>query len=151
MLINLLSAVLIPPIIHFVENEKRRSWKPTILDSQNLIVLRIETNNDVKEQISSHRNNLRAKGITNQPLIFAVGSIEKLSHFYVSVDDFIYKADSFKKALSIAYKVFQVLDIQYPKGAKQVLEFVQSFFFETPLRGKKSSQLISLLAHVNKK
>lgn len=93
---------------------------------------------------------MKTKGITNQPLIIAVGPLEKLTHFYVSLDDFLYKVNSFKKALSIAYKIYQVLDIQYPKGGKQVWEFIQAYFFETPLKGKKTSQLVSLLAHINK-
>lgn len=76
--------------------------------------------------------------------------MENLRHFYVSLDEFLYKVDSFKNALSLAYKIFQVLDIKYPKGAKQVWEFVEAYFFETSLKGKKSSQLISLLAYINK-
>lgn len=77
--------------------------------------------------------------------------MENLTDFYVSLEDFHYKVDSFKKALSLAYKIYQVLDLQYPRGAKQVWEFIQSYFFETSLKGKKTSQLISLLAHINKK
>lgn len=147
-LINLLSSVLIPHIIHYMENEKRRSWKPTILDSQNFIVLRVETKNDIKERVHSHRNNLKKKGLTNQPFIVVVGPVENLNHFYVSVDDFFYKADSFKKALSVTYKVFHVLNIQYPNGAKQIWEFIQAFFFETALKGKKTSQLMALLSAI---
>lgn len=41
-LIILLTSVILPTVIHSSENNKKKVWKPTILDSQNFFILRVE-------------------------------------------------------------------------------------------------------------
>lgn len=87
----------------------------------------------------------------NQPIIVVIGALENLIGFYVHVDGIFYTCDNFRKALTVTFKCFQVLDIEYPKPVKGVWQFIQQHFYEIPVQGKKTSSLITILEALLKK
>lgn len=107
--------------------------------------------NDLQDVVLRHRQLLKDKGLDNQPLIVVVGAVENLTGFYVHVDGIFYTCDNFRKALTVTFKCFQVLDIEYPKPIKGVWQFIQQHFYEIPIKGKKVTSLITLLDAVIKK
>lgn len=56
--------------------------------------------------------------------------------------------DSFLKALSVIFQIYQVFNIAYPLEAIQVWLFVEEYFYEIPCSAKKSNCLECLLQQI---
>lgn len=133
--IDLLHALLPPSIRHSAQNsredtsqnKKRRICKSTIKDSQQTLLLKINSPNDFYPEIDKLAAKLRERGQTLQPLIvFDTAN----SDFIVYYDDIKYKFNHFLPALDTCFKIFFVFNLEYPECCKSVWLFIQQFFFE---------------------
>jgi len=73
-----------------------------------------------------------------QPFIIIVGpSVREIESYYVVVDDVLYKLDNILKAIDICFKIFMVLDAQYPIECEQVWLFFQLYIYKQPTENDK--------------
>lgn len=68
---------------------------------------------------------------TVQPFIIIVGlSLREIESYYVVVDNILYKLDNILRAIDICFKVFMVLDVQYPIECEQIWLFFQQYIYK---------------------
>lgn len=98
--------------------------------------------------MKQHREKLKEKGLTTQPLLIVVGELTKLEKFYVNLQDYFYECDSFKKSLSVIIQIFYVLNLKFPCPCQQAYEFFMLYFYDITLETRISNKLIQLLAEL---
>lgn len=75
---------------------------------------------------------------TVQPFIIIVGlSLREIESYYVVVDDILYKLDNILRAIDICFKIFMVLDAQYPIECEQIWLFFQLYIYKQPTKHDK--------------
>jgi len=75
---------------------------------------------------------------TVQPFIIIVGpTVREIESYYVVVDEVLYKLDNILKAIDICFKIFMVLDAQYPIECEQVWLFFQLYIYKQPTENDK--------------
>jgi hypothetical protein len=79
-----------------------------------------------------------------QPFIIIVGpSLREIDSYYVVVDDVFYKLDNILKSIDICFKIFMVLDAEYPTESEQVwLFFQQCIYKQTTINDKVIKSVI---------
>lgn len=88
------------------------------------------------------------KGLATQPLIVVIGAATSLAKFYISCFGKLYEFNNFLKTVAVAFKMYNVIKFEYPKPCKQVWEFIQCYFFDLPVAGKRTNALNALLAEL---
>lgn len=129
----LLHALLKPPLISIQQASggKRLKWKPSISDAQNSTVLHCESINDYQRKYDELKTKTMEKKLTLQPIILVIGpDLASLVNFYVLFDGILYKVSTFLKALDTIFKLYHVLNFEYPAEAKNLYNFIQSYFFD---------------------
>jgi hypothetical protein len=132
-IVALLMHSLLPPTVkHTIKNNnKKLIVKSTIKDSQDSFFLHVTVNNDFERKIDVYRNTLISRNETLQPIIIGVGSnLLTLTEFIVFYDNIKYKFSNFIAAFDCCFKIFHVLDLQYPKDSYSFWIFIQKFFFD---------------------
>lgn len=120
-------------------------WKPSIIDSINSSILKANNVADLqtkyKLEFCKKYDDLKLK---HQPVI---GIVE--SEFFIIFDSIFYKIPSFITALDVIFKIFFVLNIEYPVESVNVWKFLEHFFFEINISDISSDirALISQLDH----
>lgn len=68
---------------------------------------------------------------TVQPFIIIVGpTLRDIENYYVVVDDILYKLNNILQAVDICFKIFMVLDAQYPTECEQIWLFLQQYIYK---------------------
>ncbi|XP_036336282.1 uncharacterized protein LOC118746541 [Rhagoletis pomonella] len=128
----LLHAILKPSLISVgqTSGEKRLKWKPSICDAQAVTLLHCSSINDYQRMYHELKIKLNQKNLPLQPLLLVVGEkLTQLDSFYVIFDSIIYKVPTFLKSLDTLFKIFHVLNLEYPIQAKSIYNFIESYFF----------------------
>ncbi|XP_036345165.1 uncharacterized protein LOC118754404 [Rhagoletis pomonella] len=128
----LLHAILKPSLISVgqTSGEKRLKWKPSICDAQAVTLLHCSSINDYQRMYHELKIKLNQKNLPLQPLLLVVGEkLTQLDSFYVIFDSIIYKVPTFLKSLGTLFKIFHVLNLEYPIQAKSIYNFIESYFF----------------------
>lgn len=99
---------------------------------RNLLTLRflIKDAADMEIKLAHRRSKYELYGFTAQPIPIVLGSIDQIDACYVNVNTVFYKVDSISKAVDLTFKVYHVLEAQYPPEAKLVWLFIQQGIFE---------------------
>ncbi|XP_067616171.1 uncharacterized protein [Eurosta solidaginis] len=129
----LLHAVLKPSMISVQQANagKRLKWKPSIGDAQNATVLHCECINDYQRLYEELKLKAMGKELPLQPIILVIGpDIASLASFCILFDGILYKVPTFLKALDTIFKLFHVLNFEYPAEAKNLYTFIQHYFFD---------------------
>lgn len=80
---------------------------------------------------------------TLQPILCGVGtSYIELTDVYVFYANIFYKLPNIVQAVDVAFKIFQVLDLQYPLDCQTVWRFLQSYIYEFPLNNKEKDNIL---------
>lgn len=88
-----------------------------------------------------------------QPYVLVLGdSLLEASQFFVILDDIVYEVETMIKAVDTCFKVFFVLNAQYPAMATEPWTFIQRAVFHivTPY-DKTTPRLIELFSFVQRK
>ncbi|KYN02842.1 hypothetical protein ALC62_06329, partial [Cyphomyrmex costatus] len=93
---------------------KKIQWKPSIPECKDSIIMSTTLIADITKIQENRRKVAIDLGITLQPFIIAVGSLQDISDFFVAVDNILYKVPSILKAIDLCFKIFQVFDVKYP-------------------------------------
>lgn len=91
------------------------------------------------------KNKYKNLGIKPQPVIFIVDAKE----FYLVYDSLFFKFNSVIKALDTVFKVFFVLNLEYPKEIYNFWLFIQIYFYNIPDTKNISSAVTSLITQLN--
>ncbi|XP_070854082.1 uncharacterized protein [Drosophila suzukii] len=129
---------------------KRKKF--SLLDSQESLVLRINSIADYEEKLQQLIIKYYISSETVQPFLIVEGEcIENLTGFFVYFDKSLYKFDSFIESLDVCFKIFNTLNLKYPVPSEFAWLFIQQYIYDihTPY-DKKSSNLTSLLNFMRK-
>lgn len=126
---HLLHSVLVP--ISRVINKQRIKY--TITDSQNAFTLLVDETGDIEQKLESKREICLQNGTCMQPLIIVVGDHHKITNFFVALDNIKFQFNSYLSALDFCFKIFYVLNLEYPHECSLVWTFVQQYFFDIKL------------------
>lgn len=127
----LLHAVL-PPGGHSKNKVTKKTWKFSIADSQNSFIFKVNICNSYTELIEQRRNVYKNHDMHMQPFILIVSNedFSDITSIQVVYDTIMYKFDSFIKALSCAFKIHYVFDLDYQKECYSVWELLQCKIFD---------------------
>lgn len=127
----LLHAVLKPPILAIRKKDiKRTKWKPSIIDSQESCIIYCLSASQYMSKIDQLKQKYLQKGLTFQPVMIVIGEgTTDLKSFFCYYDGILYKFNSFLKCLDVSFKLFHVMNFEYPKEAQNVYNFIETFFY----------------------
>ncbi|XP_017475753.1 PREDICTED: uncharacterized protein LOC108366005 [Rhagoletis zephyria] len=129
----LMHSILKPPLVSInkTPGSKRLKWKPSICDAQNVTVLLCECVNDYQRKYDEMKCKAMERGISLQPQILVIGKeLSRLESYYIVFDNILYKVPTFVRALDILFKLFHVLNFEYPIEAKYLFDFIEKYFFK---------------------
>ena len=97
----------------------------------------------MEPSLTTRKDKLRVYGITQQPIIVAIGSATTFEAFYVVINNIKYRVDDLMTAVDLCFKSFHTLNATYPKECAVIWEFLESFVYncsfksDAKRRGKK--------------
>ncbi|XP_055846201.1 uncharacterized protein LOC129912106 isoform X2 [Episyrphus balteatus] len=141
---TLLHGVLPPSSQQF--NGKLKKF--TIEDSKSSFTLEVECAGQVEPMLKIKREECLKSKTKLQPLIIVVGERFHYNNFYVSLDNIMFKLDTYLDCIIFYLKLVYVLNIQYPPQCFSVWVFIQMFFFNIQ-DGKKIPSVSTLLNDIN--
>ncbi|XP_036331763.1 uncharacterized protein LOC118743286 [Rhagoletis pomonella] len=147
-LIMLLNAVLKPTSRYVAEIDgKRVTSKTTIRDAMDSCIVHITNINDLEFTYAEKVKKSMHRKEKIQPYLIVVGSdIKSLTEFYVNYGGALQKFHSFIAALDICFKVFHVLNLEYPRESSLMWYFLQKQIYKiTTVYDIKSSALCEFL------
>ncbi|XP_070852414.1 uncharacterized protein [Drosophila suzukii] len=147
-ILTILLPSVLPSNTWFSSKTSRSRTKYTLLDSQESLVLRVNSIVDYQQRIADIISKNYSNLETVQPFVFVEGQgATSLKSFFVYFDKTIYKFDSFIQSLDICFKIFNTLDLKYPPASELSWNFIQQYFYNIYTEyDKKSANLSSLLS-----
>ena len=144
----LLHAILKPPVVGVgKKGGKKSKWKPSIIDSQESSILYCISPSNYITKVDKLKLKYLEKGLTFQPVIIVIGEQKvKLQYFYVHYDGILYKFTSFLKCLDIVFKLFHVMNFEYPVEGKNVYNFIEHFFYK--FKTDKNANVTGILEYL---
>lgn len=129
------------------ETKKKQVIKSSIADSRNSFILWACTHSELQSKLKLMVDNCYSDKGTIQPIICAIGNdIFELKEYFVYFADIFYKFENIVKSIDICFKIFQVLDLQYPCDSKLVWTLIQQYFYDIKLKSDvKCGTLFALL------
>lgn len=108
--------------------------------------------NDLERFKFEKQNEALSSKSTIQPFILVVGpSPTNINEFYVILDTFKLKFNSFLAALDTCFKCFQVFNLAYPKESELVWQWIQNYIYEIKTESDKKSSALAELYLILKK
>lgn len=87
-------------------------------------------------------------GSTVQPYVVIVGDVNGQDplYYYTIINDIQYQLETAVKAIDLCFKLYHVLNLEYPPEAEQIWYFFEQYFFEllNPPKKKKFLSVQSL-------
>lgn len=88
------------------------------------------TREEIQQKINLCIDKSYSKKLTLQLFLCAVGDDHlTLREFYVYFSGIFYKLGNIVKSIDICFKIFQILDLEYPAPCKQVWVFIDQYFY----------------------
>lgn len=86
--------------------------------------------------------------VTLQPYIIVVGpTLAEISSFFVSVDKILYNVTSAFKAIDTCFKMFHVLNIEYPSASNHIWLLIQRELYSfTTKHDKNPSYILEIIS-----
>ncbi|XP_058974399.1 uncharacterized protein LOC101890023 isoform X2 [Musca domestica] len=150
MVIKLLNSV-IKPTARFKSQDGNVLKKFTISDAQESLTLHVTNLSDYEVKINGLKEKYYASSNTLQPIIIVVGaSMLNINQFFIYFDSVLYSLNSYIECVDVTFKIFNVLNLSYPKASEGVWYFIQKFFYNitTPF-DKSSPSIISLINYLH--
>lgn len=108
-------------------------------------MIHVTTINDIGNQLQKRKSNLLERNETLQCLV-AVGKDIKNAKYFVYFDENKYEFENFLGAPDTCFKVFHVLNLEYPKDSIEFWTFIEKYFYNIELSSSKiSSNILCLL------
>lgn len=116
---------LIPPRGR-TRGPNKKTWKPSTSESRDSLFIHIKTPGDI-DKIKQERVDFTfAKGITLQPYLILVGpSLNNITSALVVVNGTEYKCQSVIDAVNFCFKLYQILDANYPQESRHLWYLIQ--------------------------
>ena len=109
----------------------KKPWKLSCAASQESFLIHVTISSDVLVTIERRANMYKDMGLGCQPYMIVVGpTLHELSEFFVSLDNILYKYNSFIQALDSCFKINTIINLKYALESELVWIFVENFFFE---------------------
>jgi len=82
-------------------------------------------------------------GSTVQPYVIIVGDVDgqDSTYYYTIINNTQYQLETAVKAVDLCFKLYHVLNLEYPPEAEQIWHFFEQYFFEIPNPKKKKKFL----------
>lgn len=127
----------------------KKFWKISIGDSIASFVEETRSAADVHNIIDRKKAFCIGKDIKLQPFLIYIQ--EPNDQFCICYDSIFYSFNSLLNAVDILFKIFFVLNIQYPIESIKFWIFIQRFFYNIERSDDKvSSDIIDLINHMKK-
>jgi len=86
--------------------------------------------------------------LTVQPYIIVVGpTLAEISSFFVSVDKVLYNVTSAFKAIDTCFKIFHVLNVEYPVASDHIWLLIQRELYKFSTKhDKKPSYILEIIS-----
>lgn len=123
------------------DNTKKVRVKFSISDSQNSFVIVGHTVAECEEELMRRSS----RKIPIQPLIMITGTILAPKEYLVYFDGVKYILNSFIEAVDICFKIFNVLNLEYPTASHLVWRFIQKYFYEIKTKYDKPNLHVDCL------
>lgn len=122
----------IPVTTYITAHEtKKRKVNCTIKEMQDSFLILIDNAFDLETEIAKLRRDVKTQKSTLQPCLIALGqNLFDSQHFYTFCDGILYKFNSIIAALDICFKLFFVLNLEYPCKSHNVWTFFEKNIFE---------------------
>ena len=106
---------------------------------------------DIDNEVDKLKARLRKRNETLQPLILVTGSLTGITESFAIVDDYKYKVPSCLDALDLTFKLFYLLDCEYPKASLRLWQYIQHGLYDIAIPGealiKPIKELLGLTTH----
>lgn len=122
---------MIPSTERFSDNNGRNKIKATIGDSQQGFIFRSNSIHSLHDSIKQLRTSYFYSDLTVQPFPIVIGNDNLTLHaFYLYFENSFYKFDSLIDCIDTCFKLFHVLNLEYPKLCNGVWLYIQKYFYE---------------------
>ncbi|KAK3912992.1 Acetyl-coenzyme A carboxylase carboxyl transferase subunit beta, chloroplastic, partial [Frankliniella fusca] len=129
-------------------DNRRPSWKPNTQESVNGLLMHVKRIEDLESCIERTKSNCAKVGKPLQPFPVIVGPTENdITECFVVVNDIKYSVDNPLLAFDCAFKIYQVLNCNYPVQASYSWLFVQQALYK--LSTKYDARIPSVERSVN--
>lgn len=71
---------------------------------------------------------LRKYGLTQQPIVIAIGAVTNITDVYVSINSIKYKCSDLIEGVDCCFKSFFALNAEYSSDSRPVWEFLQRIY-----------------------
>lgn len=105
---------------------------------------------DIEGMLEARKSKYKSNGLNIQPIIVVIGpELTSVTAFFVYFEDIRYKLPTFLKCLDCVFKMFNVLNLEYPKESTLVYNFIQKHFFDISTNSDViTPNIINLLANL---
>lgn len=84
-------------------------------------------------------------------MIVGDDDVDNPTHYYTIINDIQYQLETAIKAVDVCFKLYHVLNLEYPPEAEQVWYFLECYFFEiseifVQKGSKKGNKFLSVLS-----
>ncbi|XP_036139039.1 uncharacterized protein LOC118644497 isoform X2 [Monomorium pharaonis] len=131
---------------------KEGHWKPSMIECEESLVIHAKTAGDITEIREQRIDAMYQKGLTVQPYIIVVGpTLAEITSFFVSVDKVLYNMTSAFKAIDTCFKIFHVLNIEYPTASNHIWLLIQRELYKFTTKYDRNSSFILEVINAMKK
>lgn len=123
----------LPPTGQAKHTTSKKIWKFSIADSQASLIRKIKSVNDIQLEVQLWKEKYLEYRISCQPFVFMLEGNNEQTTYYCTYDNIIYKFVNLKTAITCAFKIHYVFNLEYQIECKTVWQFLQLYFFEINL------------------
>lgn len=123
------------------------NWKPTVLMSQQSFLKGVNGQHVMLSNMAKRVEFCKKYGMKIHPVIFEITTCMG-ARYYVCIKDVCYKVESLVEGVDVAYKVFKILNVEFPLECRKVWKFIEHIFYgeDENISGK----LLSIVTDMNK-
>ncbi|KAB0805329.1 hypothetical protein PPYR_02299, partial [Photinus pyralis] len=121
-----------------------KHWKFSTLETLHAIVVTAKVAGDIEPVISQQVHNAQARGQRVQPYLLVEGTAEDPKRFYVVIDGRVHlSCESAKRSFDLLFKIFHVINANYPIQAEYIYTLLQKCVYEINLPSDKIPPYVS--------
>lgn len=122
-------------------------WKPTVRMSQQSFMKVVNGEHVMRGDMTKRNNFCKAYGISSHPLIFEITTCMG-TRYNVCIKNICYKVGSLLEGVDVAYKIFKILNIEFPFECRKVWKFIEHIFYVED--ENISGNFLSIISDMNK-
>lgn len=122
---------------------KKKTWTPTILESQEAFLKTVNNSNAIAIEMKKHKAIYGGKGIQDHPIVFEVKNSGSRDYF-VGVCQTIYDCPSLIEAVDAVFKLYVMCNIPFPPQCVKFWLFINQFFYKIDLPQKPNFKMVSI-------